>query len=187
LRSHGEQLGNGGRVVRRRGDAYPGLGCSIPGEDSRPVLSSEVPGVDQHRTTGLRAIPLRNSDDAFVTNSVYLQLWIKNLGNATARNVEVYAQELRRQRADRSWEPVRAFPPMNLKWANLGYIYFPIIVPEMRKHCDIGHIIDPARRQRMPQEVPNFPPLRSTNIADIRSSRSSKPQRPYHWSRRVSS
>jgi len=28
---------------------------------------------------------------------------------------------------------------MNLKWANLGRIYSPIIAPNMGKHCDVGH------------------------------------------------
>lgn len=31
-------------------------------------------------------------------------------------------------------------------------MYFPSIAPEMRKHCDIGHIVDPARRNLLPDE-----------------------------------
>ena len=51
------------------------------------------------------------------------------------------------KRADGTWERVGSFPPMNLKWANIGNIYFPTIVPEMGKHCDLGHVVDPARRR----------------------------------------
>src|SRR5262249_38145793 len=41
---------------------------------------------------------------------------------------------------------VNDFPPMNLRWSNLGQIFFPRISPEMGKHCDLGHIVDPQRR-----------------------------------------
>jgi hypothetical protein len=92
-------------------------------------------------------------DGTCVGNAVYLRLWVKNVGTATAKNAEVYASKLRRQRADGSWEPIDAFPPMNLKWANLGKIYFPGIAPWMRKQCDIGHMIDPAHRHIL-DEVP---------------------------------
>jgi hypothetical protein len=86
-------------------------------------------------------VPFTQPDGTLVCDSGYLRLWIENRGNATARNVEFYAQELRRQRADGTWERVAAFPPMNLKWANLsGRIYFPSISPEMGKHCDVAHV-----------------------------------------------
>jgi hypothetical protein len=83
---------------------------------------------------------------------VYLRVWIENVGNTTARNVEVYARELRRQRADHQWERVQAFPPMNVVWANAGTIYFPSIPPRMGKHCDICHVVDPQRRGIVPDE-----------------------------------
>ena len=35
---------------------------------------------------------------------------------------------------------------MNLKWSDLGEIYFPVIGAGMGKHCDLAHIIDPAQR-----------------------------------------
>jgi hypothetical protein len=85
-------------------------------------------------------------DGTFVANSVFSRLWVENNGNATARNAEVDAKELRRKRLDGTWERVGAFPPMNLKWANVGKIYLDI-APGMGKHCDIGHIVDPSRRQ----------------------------------------
>jgi len=81
-----------------------------------------------------------------VADAVYLRVSVTNVGNESARNVEVYAEMLSRKRADGSWERVPEFPPMNLIWSNLGSMYFPRIAPEMSKHCDVGHIIDPTRR-----------------------------------------
>ena len=95
------------------------------------------------------AVPFTAPDGTLVANSVYLRLWVKNVGSTTARNVEVYAKELRRQRADGTWERVAPFPPMNLRWANVGSIYFPSIAPEMGKHCDLGHIVDPPQRHTL--------------------------------------
>jgi hypothetical protein len=86
-------------------------------------------------------------DKKFIADAIYVRLWVENTGNAAARNVEVYAKELRRKRADQLWEPVKEFPPMNLVWADIGRtIYFPIIAPKMGKHCDIFHIVDPSKR-----------------------------------------
>jgi hypothetical protein len=102
------------------------------------------------------AVPFTTPDGVFVADSIYLRLWVENVGNATARNAEVYAKELRRQRADGTWKRVGAFPPMNLKWANVGTIYFPYIAPEMGKHCDVGHIVDPARRHILHEDAPRL-------------------------------
>lgn len=103
------------------------------------------------------AVPFTQQNGTFVVDSVYLRLWVKNVGNATAKDVEVYAKELRRQRADGTWERVAPFPPMNLKWANAGgLIYFPSIAPEMGKHCDLGHIVDPQRRQLLREDNPRL-------------------------------
>ena len=77
---------------------------------------------------------------------IYLRVWVMNVGNAAAKNVEIYAKELRSLRADGKWEVVKEFPPMNLKWADLGTMYWPLIAPQMGKHCDIAHIHDPERR-----------------------------------------
>ncbi len=45
---------------------------------------------------------------------------------------------------------------MNLKWSNVGAIYFPMIAPETGKHCDIGHVVDPAQRARLGEEAPRL-------------------------------
>lgn len=98
------------------------------------------------------AVPLNRLDGTFVANSIYLRLWVENVGNATAKNVEVYANKLQRRRRDGSWERVPEFPPMNLKWANLGGMFFPSIAPEMGKHCDLGRIVDPSLRHNVPED-----------------------------------
>lgn len=103
------------------------------------------------------AVPIRNQNDGtFIANSVYLRLKVANSGNATARNAEVYADRLERKRADGTWERVTAFPPMNLRWSNIGAIYFPSIAPGMSKHCDLGHIVDPARRHLVHEDSPSL-------------------------------
>jgi hypothetical protein len=102
------------------------------------------------------ATALTTPSGELVADAVWLRLWVENVGNATAKNVEVYAQELLRQRADNSWESVGAFPPMNLKWANLGIMHFPYIAPETGKHCDLGHIVDPARRNFANEDAPRL-------------------------------
>src|SRR5713101_672555 len=61
------------------------------------------------------AAALTTRSGEFIADAVWLRLWVENIGNATAKNVEVYAQELLRRRADNSWESVGAFPPMNLR------------------------------------------------------------------------
>lgn len=102
------------------------------------------------------SIPFFTANGTFVANSVYLRLWVENSGNATARNVEIFANDSRRKRADGSWEKVTTFPPMNLKWANIGQIYFPSIAPKMGKHCDIGHIVDPTSRHLLNEDSPKL-------------------------------
>ena len=94
------------------------------------------------------------SASGHVADSVYLRLWVENTGNTAARNAEVYARELRRRYADTSWHIVPTFPPMNLRWANVSQIYFPSIAPGMGKHCDLGHIVDPALRHLFGEEAP---------------------------------
>jgi hypothetical protein len=104
------------------------------------------------------AVPLTIPDGSVLANGFYFRLWVQNIGNATARNVEVYATELLRRHADASWRRISEFPPMNLKWANVHLLYFPMIVKGMGKHCDVGHIVDPARRgdPRIREENPRL-------------------------------
>lgn len=101
------------------------------------------------------SVPFTRQDTGeVVANTIHVRFWVKNVGKSLARQVEVYAQRLRRERADGSWEDVRSFPPMNLLWADLHppTMYFPGIAPCMGKHCDLGYIIEPARRRFMPHD-----------------------------------
>jgi len=89
-------------------------------------------------------------------DTIYLRVLVKNNGNESATNVEVYAEKLSRLRADQNWDLLTQFPPMNLVWSNFGQMYFPRIAPDMGKHCDIAHIIDPAQRKYFEQENPRL-------------------------------
>jgi hypothetical protein len=44
---------------------------------------------------------------------------------------------------------------MNLNWADVGGMYFSSISPQMAKHCDFGHVIDPAALVANPNELRN--------------------------------
>jgi hypothetical protein len=105
------------------------------------------------------SVPMRKTDGTATTTAVYLRVLVTNeKGRDSARNVWVYAKELSHQRADSTWEQVKAFPPMNLIWSNHpGMMYFPIIGPDSQRPCDVGHIIDPA-------DLPNFPEESSTRL-----------------------
>ncbi len=95
------------------------------------------------------AVPITDMQTGeHITDALFLRLWVENAGNTVAKNVEVYVQELRRERADGVWEIVEAFPPMNLKWSNTPFLYYPAIAPAMGKHCDCAHIVDPANRTK---------------------------------------
>ncbi len=80
--------------------------------------------------------------------SYYLRILVKNTGNVTARNVEVYAKSLRQERGDK-WEPVEDFPPMNLVWSNSppephrDRTYLPFLPAGSSRHCDVAHMLDP--------------------------------------------
>jgi hypothetical protein len=41
---------------------------------------------------------------------------------------------------------------MNLAWANLKTMYMPLIPPQTGKHCDLGHVPDPAHRATLGEE-----------------------------------
>lgn len=102
------------------------------------------------------AVPFTDREGTFIADSFYLRIWVENVGNAAARNVEVFASRLRLKRLDEAWETVATFPSMNLKWAHLGGIYFPSIAPQMGKHCDVGHITDPSRRHLLREDAPKL-------------------------------
>ncbi len=94
----------------------------------------------------------KKEDGSFIADSFCINLWIENAGNATARNAEVFAEELQRWREEGCWERVGTFPPMNLRWGHVGGMYVNI-APGTGKHCCIAHIVDPPRRNLLNEEV----------------------------------
>src|SRR5713226_1465296 len=105
------------------------------------------------------SVPMLDPLGQFITDCIYLRLWVVNgsgrlFGRSPAKQVEVYAHQLRRKQADGTWSEVKTFPPMNLKWSNLGAIYFPSIAPGTGKHCDLGHIADPSKRYKIGEVNP---------------------------------
>jgi hypothetical protein len=98
------------------------------------------------------SIPFTRLNGEFVSNAFFFRILVKNTGNLPAKNVEVYASELLRQRrADNTWEIVKEFPPMNLPWTSVGRV-FPSITPNASRYCDLGHIADPAHRRELNEE-----------------------------------
>jgi len=75
------------------------------------------------------AVPITTLDNRKIADSIYLRIWVKNIGNRVARNVEVYANNLLQKRTDGAWERVHEFPPMNLRWSNVHSITLTTLFP----------------------------------------------------------
>jgi hypothetical protein len=117
---------------------------------------------------GFFAVPITKG--TITADSFYLRLWVQNIGTTPANNVEVYASRLLKQRTDYNnvitWDRVEAFPQMDLEWSYIHFIYFPSLVPEMGRYCDLGHISDPAHRKELGEENPNLKlPEDNTSLA----------------------
>ncbi len=80
----------------------------------------------------------------------YLRFWIENVGRSAAESVEVFVSDMKRQAGDGTFQPVPAFMPMNLRWSHATppQVFYPRIAPKMGRHCDLGHIVDPAMRSQ---------------------------------------
>jgi hypothetical protein len=57
----------------------------------------------------------------------YFRLRVDNTGNAAAHDVQVYLASVERQRADKKYEAVGRFVPMNITWAIIGQANLPIL------------------------------------------------------------
>src|SRR5437868_7029343 len=68
----------------------------------RPILKASI----QTAPPDCIAIPFSTLDGTPIADSYYFRLRINNMGNATAKNVEVYANGLLQERADKTWERV---------------------------------------------------------------------------------
>ncbi len=91
----------------------------------------------------------------------YLRLWIENTGNRRAEKVQVFVARLFRRHADGAFVEDSNFLPMNLRWSHsqpspLGpEIFAEGISPEMGRHCDLGHILDPCKRMIIGINLPD--------------------------------
>jgi hypothetical protein len=85
-------------------------------------------------------------------DTYYLRLKVINNGNQKAESVEVFASNLLEEQGDDQWREVTSFLPMNLVWADNHLVFYPMLYPEMHRHCDLAHIMNPQNRIRLPQE-----------------------------------
>jgi hypothetical protein len=85
----------------------------------------------------------------------YFRLRVDNTGNAAAHDVQVYLASVERQRADKKYEAVGRFVPMNITWAIIGQANLPILLPNMPpRYCDFAHITDPGQRRSVAETLP---------------------------------
>jgi hypothetical protein len=90
----------------------------------------------------------------------YLRLWVENRGRLRAEKVQVFLSKVKKQLADGSFRPVKAFLPMNLRWAHSQpgnaspEIFADGISPGMGKHCDLGHVLHPLLRAQVKETLP---------------------------------
>ena len=83
----------------------------------------------------------------------YFRLWIENTGNHRAEKVQVFVAKLLRRHANGSFMEDKSFLPMNIRWSHSQLspgpeIFAEGISPEMGKHCDLGHVLDPSKRDK---------------------------------------
>ncbi len=92
-----------------------------------------------------------------IADAYYFRIWVENTGRERAEDVQVYAAKLWKRQADSTFQPVNTFLPMNLRWAHSPNPAEPEIFddmnPEMGRHCDLGHICDPARKAATGDEI----------------------------------
>ena len=101
---------------------------------------------DSHLTT------LTNLQTGMQAACYYFRIRVRNSGNAMAKTVEVFVEEVSQRRADGVFERKEDFLPLNLLWSHYGRPYFPSIPLGVYKHCDFGHIVDPSLRHQFPGE-----------------------------------
>lgn len=119
-------------------------------------VSIALASPDCHKTT----LNYRVTDSYRAADCYYLRIWVKNVGKTRAEQVQVFAEKLVKRHADGSFKKVESFLPMNLRWAHGQQgkdgpeIFAEGISPEMGKHCDLGHIVDPKHRKNVGYDLP---------------------------------
>jgi hypothetical protein len=83
------------------------------------------------------------------TEAYYFRLGITNVGNAEARDVQVYLASVEKRRKDSTYEVIDRYTPVNLLWAYLGSATRPVLVPGMPPvFCDLAYISDPSKQSK---------------------------------------
>lgn len=116
------------------------------------ILTSKPP--DFHKIVLARAKVLSVTGDvlqeAESADIYYFRIRVRNDGRRRAEYVEVFAAELSEKRADGGFDKMDSFMPMDLNWSYIDKPIMPAISRGMEKLCNLGSIIDPARRHRFP-------------------------------------
>jgi hypothetical protein len=123
---------------------------------TRPKLeaSIDVEPPDCHKTSMVARSPQGQVIDR--TDCYYFRIRVKNSGNQRAEYVEVYAAEVLKKQDDDTFKRLDSFAPMNLVWSHVVKPFFPAISRNMEKHCDLGHIIEPAKRVDFGEDSPQL-------------------------------
>jgi hypothetical protein len=136
-------------------------------------LSVSLAPPDCHKTTVTYVVqkvaPTYNPADCY-----YLRLWVENVGKTRAERVQVFVAKLSRRTADGSFKNVDQFLPMNLRWSHAGSktpeIFAEGISPEMGRHCDLAHLVDPTFRKDVGTISRPCPPQTQCSLWNWRSS-----------------
>jgi hypothetical protein len=125
-----------------------------------PTLKARIhlAAPDCHKTELLSFIPTQPQPVGRIP-CYYFRIWVENTGNVRAEKVQVFVSRLLKKHADGSFQEVKSFLPMNLKWSHQQpfekpEIFAEGISPAMGKHCDFFHIIEPAIRTQTGAPIP---------------------------------
>lgn len=84
----------------------------------------------------------------------YFRLRVINTGNCEAREVEVFAKDLKWHNRG-EFERVDRFTPMNLLWSDVRQPFLPILSPQIPRHCDLAHVVKPRNKKSLRHALPN--------------------------------
>ncbi len=106
-------------------------------------------------------------------NCYYFRLWVENIGRERAEKVQIFISKVMKLHADGKYRVEKSFLPMNLKWSHSQLsafgpeIYAEGISPLMGKHCDLGHVIDPAHQVKVGENLTGVVPGETVFVLDL--------------------
>jgi hypothetical protein len=109
----------------------------------RMSLQASLAPPDCHKTE-VRVTDLTGRVIVGPSPCYYLRVWVENVGNLRAEQVQVFVSRLLRRHADGNFREEPQFLPMNLKWSHTGEVFAPGLSPKMGKHCDVAHVVHPS-------------------------------------------